>query len=92
MLVSAIRQERSSPTFCNYFSQQIPYKPKHSNPQEVVSMLGDNVLWKLHKEQHRTLPSILSCHQYPFGWLLTFLCGRWHLLTTHHLELQYNFV
>ena len=49
-------------------------------------------LWKLHKEQYRTLPSILSCHQYPFGWLLTFLCGRWHLLTTHHRELQYYFV
>ena len=81
-------QERSSPTFCNYFSQQIPINPN----TQICSMLGGYVCGNFIKEQYRTLPSILSCHQYPFGWLLTFLCGRWHLLTTHHRELQYNFV
>ena len=77
-------QERSSPTFCNYFSQQIPINPN------TQTCKHDDV-WKLHKEQSDP-PGILSCHQYPFDWLLTFLCGRWHLLTTHHRELQYYFV
>jgi len=77
-------QERSSPTFCNYFSQQIPINPN------TQTCKHDDV-WKLHKEQSDP-PGILSCHQYPFDWLETFLCGRWHLLTTHHRELQYNFV
>ena len=87
-LSAYVWQERSSPTFCNYFSQQIPINPN----TQTCKHAGWRRLWKLHKEQYRTLPSILSCHQYPFGWLLTFLCGRWHLLTTHHRELQHYFV
>ena len=59
-------QERSSPTFCNYFSQQIPINPN----TQICSMLGGYVCGNFIKEQYRTLPSILSCHQYPFAWLL----------------------
>ena len=36
-------------------------------------------LWKLHKEHHRSLPSILLCYQYPFGRLLGFLFRHWYL-------------
>ena len=83
-LSAHVRQERSSPTFCNSFSQQISI---HPNTQTLKPARGCEHarwrrLWKLHKEQYRTLPSILSCHQYPFGWLLTFLCGR--LVSAHH--------
>ena len=59
-------QKRSSPTFCNYFSQQIPINPN----TQICSMLGGYVCGNFIKEQYRTLPSILSCHQYPFAWLL----------------------
>ena len=61
-----IWQERSSPTFCNCFSQQIPINPN----TQICSMLGGYVCGNFIKEQYRTLPSILSCHQYPFAWLL----------------------
>ena len=36
-------QERSSPTFCNYFSQQIPINPNTQTCKRFVSMLGDDV-------------------------------------------------
>ena len=51
-------QEWSSLTFCNYFSQQIPINPN------TQTCKHDDV-WKLHKEQYRTLPvsfRVISTH------------------------------
>ena len=47
-------QERSSPTFCNYFSQQIPINPN------TQTCKHDDV-WKLHKEQSVSF-RVISTH------------------------------
>ena len=55
-------------------------------------MLADDVCGNFTKNNigpSRVSFRVISTH---LDWLLTFLCGRWHLLTTHHRELQYNFV